>query len=42
MAEWVLIAGVVLYAVIGAFVMADVWSEFKISGGIRKLFRKVK
>lgn len=42
MAEWVLIAGVVLYAVVSAFVVADIWSEFKISGGIHKLFRKLK
>lgn len=37
MMEWLLIAGVALFGIVALLVVADVSSDFKISGRIHKL-----
>ena len=42
MIDWLMVVMAVLYAVIGTFFVADAYFDFRISGCIRKMFRKLK
>lgn len=42
MNEWLMVVVAVLYAVIGTFFVADAYFDFRVSGCIRKFFRRIK